>query len=230
MSEKKVLMEKKWLEILQDEFEQPYMQSLRQFLLSELQNGFKVYPEKNLIFNAFNQTPYDEVKVVIIGQDPYHGPNQAHGLSFSVKENVAQPPSLKNIFKELSSDLNIQPPIAGCLEPWAKQGVLLLNATLTVREKQPLSHYGKGWEIFTDKVVEKLALRKDPIVFLLWGKSAQEKCFKVFQKIKDHNHLVLTAAHPSFYSAANFFGCKHFSKTNLFLEKNNKSQINWQIS
>ncbi len=229
MSEKTILMEKSWLEILREEFDKPYMQNLKDFLSSEKKSGYTIYPDMKLIFNAFFQTPYQNVKVVIIGQDPYHGPNQAHGLSFSVKENVAMPPSLKNIYKELISDVGIKMPTSGCLEPWARQGVLLLNAILTVRSKEPLSHSGKGWEIFTDIVVEKQARRKDPIVFLLWGKSAQEKCYKVFEKIKDHPHLILTAAHPSFYSAANFFGCRHFSKANEFLIKNHKTPIDWQI-
>lgn len=229
MLNKKILLEQSWLQVLEEEFKQPYMESLRNFLILEKKMGYTIYPEMNLIFNAFFQTPFNDVKVVIVGQDPYHGPNQAHGLSFSVRENVARPPSLQNIYKELVTDVGIEMPKSGCLEPWAKQGVLLLNATLSVRAGEPLSHYGKGWEIFTDAAVEKLALKKDPIVFLLWGKSAQEKCFKVFKKLKENPHLVLTAAHPSFYSVAKFFGCKHFSKTNEFLIKNNKTPIDWQL-
>lgn len=229
MEEKKIFMEKGWLDILIEEFEKPYMKNLQQFLIEEKRSKINIYPPEDLIFNAFCQTPFDEAKVVIIGQDPYHGPNQAHGLSFSVRKNVSQPPSLKNIFKELVDDEKITFPKTGYLLPWARQGVVLLNATLTVRENQPKSHYGRGWEIFTDKVVEILAKKKDPLVFLLWGKSAQEKCLKVFDFFPQHPHLILTAAHPSSYSVAGFFGCRHFSKTNEFLKKHNKKPIDWQI-
>jgi uracil-DNA glycosylase len=224
----KMMMEKKWLSHLVEEFEKPYMKKLEAFLSSEASSGHTIYPKGQDIFNAFCYTPFDEVKVVIIGQDPYHGPNQAHGLSFSVLEGVTPPPSLKNVYKELKEDINNEIPKTGCLLKWAKQGVLLLNATLTVRAHQPKSHYGKGWEIFTDTVVEKIAKRKDPIVFLLWGKSAQEKCLKVL-KGDDTPHLILSAAHPSFYSASNFFGCQHFSKTNDFLKKVGKTPIDWKI-
>ena len=181
---KKFLMEKKWLELLQEEFQKPYMKQLQGFLKEEKRKGRIIYPPEELIFNALCQTPYDKVKVVIMGQDPYHGPNQAHGLSFSVKKDIEQPPSLKNIFKELVSDIGINFPKTGYLLPWARQGVLLLNATLTVRQKEPRSHYGIGWEIFTDEIIKILAKKKEPLVFLLWGKSAQEKCFKVFDKIE----------------------------------------------
>ena len=229
MSRKRILMEKRWLEILYDEFSKPYMKGLQAYLAREKKAGCTIYPDQELIFNAFCQTPFDSVKVVIIGQDPYHGPNQAHGLSFSVRKNVDQPPSLKNIFQELQNDVGIKKPKTGYLLSWTRQGVLLLNATLTVRAREPRSHYGQGWEEFTDKVVEKLAEKKDGIVFLLWGKSAQEKCLKVFHKISNHPHLILTAAHPSFYSVSGFFGCKHFSKTNEFLKASNKEPIDWQI-
>lgn len=229
MSENKILMEKSWYDLLKEEFEKPYMKALQEFLRKEKRNNCVIYPPEEYIFNAFCQSSYDQVKVVIIGQDPYHGTNQAHGLSFSVKKNVEQPPSLKNIFKELVEDVGITFPKTGYLLPWSRQGVMLLNATLTVRASEPRSHYGIGWEIFTDKVVELLANRKDSLVFLLWGKSAQEKCFKVLDGEKQKKHLVLIAAHPSFYSAAGFFGCKHFSKTNDFLIKNNKAPIDWQI-
>ncbi|MGE0670996.1 MAG: uracil-DNA glycosylase, partial [Parachlamydiales bacterium] len=169
------------------------------------------------------------VKVVIMGQDPYHGVGQAHGLSFSVPCGVRCPPSLKNIFAELKDDLNIPISQDGCLSKWAKQGVLLLNATLTVRAGEPRSHYGKGWERFTDAIVSKLIQRDDPIVFILWGKSAQEKCENILQHEKK-GHAVLTAAHPSPYSAhSGFFGCRHFSKTNKFLEKWGKAPIDWRL-
>ncbi len=222
-------MEKEWKEALFEEFAKPYMVELQDFLAQEVSEGKTIYPPAHLIFNALCQTPFREVKVVIVGQDPYHGAGQAHGLSFSVPEEIAPPPSLQNIYKELAEDVGIKIPTHGNLISWAKQGVLLLNATLTVRKGEPKSHYGKGWEIFTDKVIEKLVLKQDPIVFLLWGKSAQEKCAHVFQKI-DHPHLVLCAAHPSFYSVSGFFGCKHFSKTNEFLKNVGKRPIDWQIN
>jgi uracil-DNA glycosylase len=229
MADNKILMETSWYNILKDEFQKNYMKDLQEFLRNEKRNNNVIYPPEESIFNAFCQTSFDNTKVVIIGQDPYHGPNQAHGLSFSVKRNVAQPPSLKNVFKELVEDVGITFPKTGYLLPWAKQGVLLLNATLTVRANQPRSHYGVGWEIFTDRVVELLAKKEESLVFLLWGKAAQEKCFKVLDIEKERKHLVLTAAHPSFYSVAGFFGCKHFSKTNDFLIKNKKTPIDWQI-
>ena len=229
MDHKKFLMEKSWLKVLKGEFEKPYLKNLQKFLAKELEGGYTIYPKPELIFNAFCQTPFEDVKVVIIGQDPYHGEEQAHGLSFSVKKNIPTPPSLQNIFKELGNDVGIKTPSSGYLLPWAKQGVLLLNATLTVREKNPRSHYGKGWEVFTDVVVEKLMEKKDPIAFLLWGKSAQEKCLNVISKFSEIPHLILKASHPSFYSASGFFGCKHFSKTNAFLEKIGKKKIDWQI-
>jgi uracil-DNA glycosylase len=222
-------MEKKWLSLLQEDFQKSYMKDLQKFLQKEMEEKKTIFPPENLIFHAFCQTPFDEIKVVIIGQDPYHGKGQAQGLSFSVPEGVNVPPSLKNIYKELQEDVGISPPTSGCLIPWAKQGVFLLNATLTVREKEPKSHAGQGWETFTDTVVEKLIVREDPLVFLLWGKLAEEKCEKVLNG-KKHLHLVLTAAHPSPYSASHgFLGCKHFSKANAFLEKNGKTPIHWQI-
>jgi len=221
-------MEKVWKEKLIDEIKKPYMQSLSSFINEEREKGKIVYPPKEDIFSAFNFSPFNEVKVVIIGQDPYHGLNQAHGLSFSVQKGIKPPPSLVNIYKELKSDLGI--PIAehGCLTNWARQGVLLLNATLTVLQKQPKSHYGKGWEQFTDFVVELLAKKDDPIVFMLWGRSAKEKCEKML--INNNKHLVLKAMHPSPFSAYNgFFGCKHFSKANAFLEKAGKKPIDWRV-
>jgi uracil-DNA glycosylase len=228
MSEK-IYTDKKWVAILKDEFQKDYIINLKKFLDEEKKSGHIIYPPRKLIFNAFSQTPYDRVKVVIVGQDPYHGEGQAHGLSFSVPDKVAPPPSLKNIFKELVEDVKINEPKTGNLSYWAKQGVFLLNATLSVRANCPRSHYGKGWELFTDKIIELLAKRDDPLVFILWGKSAQEKLFNVFKNCNKKNHLILTSAHPSFYSAHNFFGCKHFSKTNKFLILNNKESIDWQI-
>lgn len=213
---------KNWHAILEEEINKPYIKELKTFLAGE-----QIYPPEDLVFHAFAQTPYDEVKVVIMGQDPYHGPGQAHGMSFSVPEGVAPPPSLKNIYKELQDDLSIPPAESGCLNNWAKQGVLLLNATLTVRPNEPKSHYGKGWEQFTDAVITKLAERKDPIVFILWGKSAKEKCDSLLQHT---HHVVLTAAHPSPFSAySGFFGCKHFSKTNEYLKKWGKTPIDWSV-
>ncbi|MES2273602.1 MAG: uracil-DNA glycosylase [Chlamydiota bacterium] len=220
------LMEASWLERLAGEFEKPYMKQLEAFLAQENGRGAVIYPPFELTFNALCQTPFDQVKVVIMGQDPYHGPNQAHGLSFSVPKGVAPPPSLLNIFKELKEDLGILPRGHGCLEDWAQQGVLLLNATLTVRANEAKSHHGRGWEVFTDRIVQLLCTRADPIVFLLWGKSAFDK----FQQIGalSSQHLVLTAPHPSPLSAyAGFLGCRHFSKANAFLEKVGKKPIDW---
>jgi len=218
-------IEKSWYEKLKNEISQPYIQELKKFLEEEKKAGKTTYPPAQLVFNAFLQTPYDQVKVVIVGQDPYHGPGQAHGLSFSVLPGVPIPPSLKNIYKELETDLGIKRPSSGCLISWAKQGVLLLNATLTVSAGDPKSHHGKGWERFTDAVIDILAQRPDPIVFLLWGKSAQEKCHKVMGS----HHAVFQAAHPSPYSADRFLGCRHFSKTNEFLKKVGKEPIDWNV-
>lgn len=217
---------KNWHEILKDEIAKPYIKELKAFLEKENKEGRVVFPPEPLVFNAFAYIPYEDVKVVIMGQDPYHGPGQAHGMSFSVPCGIPQPPSLKNIFKEIESELNIPPPDTGCLTAWAKQGVLLLNATLTVRAREPKSHYGKGWERFTDAVIAKLAERKDPIVFMLWGKSAKEKCDHLLEKT---HHAVLTAAHPSPYSAEGFFGCGHFAKANQYLKKWGKTPIDWSI-
>jgi uracil-DNA glycosylase len=229
VAQSSILMENSWLEKLKEEFVQPYMTRLQNFLRKEKEAQEVIYPPEREIFNAFCHTSFEETRVVIIGQDPYHGHNQAHGLSFSVRNEVPQPPSLKNIFQELVNDVGITFPKTGCLLPWAKQGVLLLNATLTVRAGQPRSHYGQGWEEFTDKAVELLLEKKEPVVFLLWGKSAEEKCQKVFNRSQASHHLVLKAAHPSFYSVSGFWGCKHFSKTNEFLIKNKLAPINWQI-
>ena len=219
---------KSWHQVLVDELQKPYIQELKSFLEGEREKGCVFYPPETLIFNALRKTPFDLVKVVIMGQDPYHGESQAHGLSFSVPKHIPPPPSLKNIYKELYDDLKI--PIAqhGCLEKWAKQGVLLLNATLTVRAREPKSHYGKGWEVFTDAIIEKLCMKKEPLVFLLWGKSAREKCETILNRL-NHPHKVLIAAHPSPYSAAQFFGCRHFSKANNFLQKWGKDPIDWAL-
>ena len=223
------LMDKEWVLVLKEELNKPYMKELGKFLRAEYSKK-NIYQPKNEIFKSFFKTPLSKVKAVIIGQDPYHGKNQANGLAFSVSDDVLIPPSLKNIFKELKDDLFIEIPKKGNLEKWAEEGVLLLNSTLTVREKEPKSHYNMGWEIFTDKIVEILANKEDPIVFLLWGKSAKDKINNVKNLISQKKHLILTAAHPSFYSAHNFFGCRHFSKTNEFLKIHNKKEINWQIS
>ncbi|HSX26614.1 MAG TPA: uracil-DNA glycosylase [Chlamydiales bacterium] len=223
-------MDASWLGLLQEEFEKPYMKQLEAFLAGEYASKVEVYPPFELIFNAFCQTPFDQVKVVIMGQDPYHGPGQAQGLSFSVPKGVPQPPSLQNIFKELKDDLGIEPPKHGCLSDWAKQGVLLLNATLTVRANEPKSHHGKGWEIFTDRVVQLLCARKKPIAFLLWGKSALEKFQHIESCAAASQHLALTAPHPSPLSAySGFLGCRHFSKVNEFLKKIGEKPIQWKI-
>ena len=188
------------------------MQNLKEFVAEDINRGSVVYPKPEDIFKAFSCTPFDRVKVVIMGQDPYHGEGQAEGLCFSVKRGVALPPSLKNIYKELDSDLGIAAPSHGSLESWAKQGVLLLNATLTVRAGQPKSHFGKGWEDFTDETIRKICERKDPVVFILWGNSAKQKCEKILEST-EHHHAILTSAHPSPFSAHKFLGCKHFFKS-----------------
>lgn len=223
-------IERSWHAKLKDEIEKPYIQNLKKFLSDEKAAGKIVYPSEPLVFNAFAETPFDQVKVVIVGQDPYHGPGQAHGLCFSVPEGVAYPPSLKNIFLELEEDVKIKKPETGCLNSWAKQGVLLLNALLTVRANEPGSHAGKGWEQFTDAVISILAGREEPLVFLLWGKFAQEKCMQILSK-KKTPHEILMAAHPSPFSVhRGFFGCRHFSKTNEFLMKGRLSHpIDWTV-
>lgn len=220
-------LEPSWRFLLSDEMKQPYFKRLEEFLQSEKENRSSVYPPEDLIFNAFMHTPYSEVKVVIMGQDPYHGPGQANGLSFSVPCGIPIPPSLRNIFLEIKNDLQITPPQNGCLSGWARQGVLLLNATLTVRSGEAKSHYGRGWEEFTNAVIQILLEREDPLIFLLWGRSAQEKLEAILNHRKTP-HSVLTAAHPSPLSAHNgFFGCRHFSKVNKLLEEWGKKPINW---
>lgn len=215
-----------WDVLLAEELEKPYYQELRQFLAAEYRNG-TVYPNQYDIFNALRYTTYSGVRVVILGQDPYHGPNQAHGLSFSVKQGIQPPPSLVNIYKEIQSDLGIDNlGKHGELTDWAKQGVLLLNAVLTVRAGEANSHKGKGWEQFTDSVIRLLNLREDPIVFLLWGANAAKKQVLVTNPC----HLILKAAHPSPLSAYNgFFGCRHFSQTNDFLTAHGFAPIDWSI-
>jgi uracil-DNA glycosylase len=217
-----------WHRELKEEIAQPYIGKLKEFLEGEKKSGHVIYPPEPLVFHAFSQTPFAQVSVVIMGQDPYHGPGQAHGLSFSVPCGIPPPPSLKNIFQELQNDVKIPPPKEGCLTNWAKQGVLMLNATLTVRAHEPGSHRGKGWERFTDAAIQRITQREEPVVFLLWGKSAQEKYRHIIsnQKIK---HEVLIAAHPSPYSVGGFFGCRHFSKTNEILRKWHKREIDWSI-
>lgn len=222
-------IEKRWHKILAEEIKKPYVQKLKLFLEKEKKCGVTVYPPESLVFNAFYQTPFDQVKVVIMGQDPYHGAYQAHGLCFSVQKGITPPPSLKNIYKEIKDDLGILPPNHGNLEKWAKQGVLLLNATLTVQAGKPRSHYGMGWETFTDAVIYQLCMRQDPLVFILWGRSAKEKCENILNQV-DHPHVILKAAHPSPYSATQFFGCRHFSKTNECLKKWEKTPIDWSLA
>lgn len=214
-----------WDDILKGEFEKEYYLNLREFLKKEYFT-YHIFPNMYDIFNALKYTSYSDVKAVIIGQDPYHGQGQAHGLCFSVQKGVAVPPSLQNIYKEIYSDLGIPPANHGYLKKWADNGVLMMNAVLTVREGQANSHKGKGWEIFTDRVIELLNEREKPIVFLLWGGNAKQK----MRLITNPNHLILQAAHPSPLSAFNgFFGCRHFSKANEFLVNHGMEPIDWRI-
>jgi uracil-DNA glycosylase len=222
-----IQLEESWKNVLEDEFEKDYMKDLKGFLQKEKEEGHAIYPPGNLIFNAFNHTPFDKVKVVLLGQDPYHGKDQAHGLSFSVRKGISPPPSLKNIYQELKTDIpGFRVPAHGELTKWADQGVLLLNAALTVRAHEPGSHQNKGWEEFTNHVIHTLSEQRSGIVFLLWGKYAQSK----IELIDPKKHYILKAAHPSPYSAYNgFFGCRHFSKTNEILVNNGEDAIDWQI-
>ncbi len=214
-----------WQEYLKDEFEKPYYRQLREFLKMEYQTH-RVYPEMHDIFNALKLVSYEEVKVVILGQDPYHGAGQAHGMAFSVKPGVKTPPSLMNIYKELRDSMNLTIPNNGYLMKWAQQGVLLLNTVLTVREGEPQSHKGKGWEVFTDRVISILNERKDPVIFILWGAPAKKKA----SLITSPWHKILMAAHPSPLSAHNgFFGCNHFNQVNQYLLELGKEPIDFQI-
>ncbi|SMD03633.1 uracil-DNA glycosylase [Pedobacter africanus] len=221
-------LEESWLKVLHEEFEKPYMKSLKAFLLEEKQKGHIIYPKGADIFNALNHTPFDKVKVVILGQDPYHGTGQAHGLSFSVQKGVAVPPSLKNIYKELADDIpGFSIPSHGNLTQWADEGVLLLNATLTVKAHEAGSHQGKGWETFTDKIITELSEKRNGLIFLLWGRYAQNKA-SLIDKTK---HTIIASAHPSPFSAYNgFLGSKPFSRANAKLIELGKEPINWQIT
>lgn len=218
-------IEGRWRQVLEGEFASPYFLALKDFLMEEKRHN-TIYPPGNQIFAAFNHTPFNYVKVVILGQDPYHGPGQAHGLCFSVPEGIEKPPSLLNIFKEIKNDLGHEIPQSGNLEKWARQGVLLLNATLTVRARQPGSHQNKGWETFTDAVISNLSANRENLIFLLWGNYAANK-----EKLIDTSkHVVLKAPHPSPLSAnRGFFGCKHFSKTNEILRNLGLKEIDWKI-
>ena len=221
-----VQMEESWKHALKDEFEKNYFQQIAALLKTEKALGRVFYPPGPLIFSAFAQTPFDKIKVVIIGQDPYHNEGQAHGLAFSVPDGVRFPPSLLNIFKELKNDLGIELPESGNLQKWASQGVLLLNTSLTVRQNEPGSHSKTGWLEFTDRVIKKISDEKEGVIFMLWGKFAQEKQ----ALIDETKHYVLKAAHPSPLSASQgFFGCKHFSKANELLVKQQKTPIDWKL-
>jgi len=221
-----IKMETSWKNALSDLFDKPYFSQIADHLKAEKALNTIIYPSGGLIFNAFSLTPYEKVKVIILGQDPYHNPNQAMGLSFSVPDGMKQPPSLVNIFKELHKDIGMAIPSSGNLTAWAKQGVLLLNAVLTVRANEPASHAKIGWTKFTDDVILSLSSQKTGLVFILWGNFAQEK----IKLIDSSKHKILKAAHPSPFSAYNgYFGCKHFSATNEYLVKNNIDPINWAI-
>ncbi len=220
-----VKIESSWKEKLKEEFTKPYFLQLIQFIKQERESGNKIYPAGNRIFAAFDYTPFDKLKVIILGQDPYHGTGQANGLCFSVNHGINKPPSLQNIFKELKDDLGIPLPPTGNLEAWAKQGVLLLNATLTVRANEAGSHQQKGWEQFTDAVIKKISEDATGIIFLLWGKYAQAKEIL----IDANKHYILKAAHPSPLARGAFFGCKHFSQTNEILKISGKQPIDWNV-
>jgi len=224
--EQKIKIEQSWLEELKEEFSKEYMMELKQFLLQEKQKGKEIYPSGDSIFQALNSTPLDKVKVVILGQDPYHGPGQAHGLCFSVQPGVPVPPSLKNIYKEMEADLGIKPPEHGHLIHWAKQGVLLLNAVLTVEKHRAASHRNRGWERFTDRVIEVINEKREAVVFLLWGSYAQKKGAVIDRQ----KHLVLTAPHPSPLSAhRGFLGCRHFSQGNKYLQEHGYAPVDWTL-
>jgi len=215
-----------WLGELKDEFSKPYILELDGFLEKRKAEGAIIFPKQENIFRALDLTSFEDIKVVILGQDPYHGDNQAHGLSFSVQEGIKQPPSLKNIYKELNSDLGYHIPTTGFLEPWAKQGILMLNAVLTVEKANPNSHANKGWENFTDKVIKTIAEKRENVVFILWGAYAQKKA----ALIDESKHYIIQTAHPSPFSARRgFFDSKPFSKTNDYLESTNQKPIDWKI-
>lgn len=221
-----IKLEPSWKAVLEEVFVASHMQTLKQFLKAEKAAGKVIYPRGSLIFNAMNSTPFNQVKVVILGQDPYHGPGQAHGLSFSVPEGVAPPPSLINIFKEIEQDLGTPPPAHGCLQSWAEQGVLLLNSVLTVEQHKAASHKGRGWEQFTDAIISALNQQRNNLVFLLWGSYAKQK-----GKFLDRSrHLILTSPHPSPLSAhRGFFGNRHFSQANAYLQQNGIEPISWSL-
>jgi len=226
MASRDIKLDPSWLEPLRSEFEQPYMAELKRFLVAERERGKQIFPRASEWFRALDLTPLDAVRVVILGQDPYHGAGQAHGLCFSVKDGVRPPPSLVNIYKELESDLGIAPRRHGFLEHWAKQGVLLLNSVLTVEMGLAASHRDRGWERFTDRIVEQVNAKPEPVVFMLWGSYAQKKAAMV----DTSRHLVLKAVHPSPLSAhSGFFGCRHFSKANAFLESRGLPPIDWAL-
>ncbi|MDT8428212.1 MAG: uracil-DNA glycosylase [Pseudomonadales bacterium] len=224
MSEAALRLHDSWKQYLLEEFEQAYMQSLKNFLLDQKHKGKTIYPAGGQIFSALDSTPFEQVRVVILGQDPYHGPGQAHGLCFSVKPGVEIPPSLRNIYKEISADLGLPIPQHGFLQSWAEQGVLLLNSVLTVEAGKAASHQGKGWEIFTDKVIAVLNEKREHLVFMLWGSYAQKKGAFIDRK----RHLVLTSPHPSPLSASRgFFGNQHFSRTNTYLQTHGQEPVDW---
>jgi uracil-DNA glycosylase len=219
------VIEESWKSVLAGEFEKPYFPALKSFLVEE-RKKYRIFPPGNLIFNAFNHTPFEKVRVVLLGQDPYHGAGQAHGLCFSVPAGIPKPPSLVNMFKELEQDLGIKPPAHGNLEHWADQGVLLLNATLTVRENQAGSHQNKGWESFTDEAIRQLSARRQGLIFVLWGNYAIAKK----ELIDGSRHFILTAPHPSPLSASRgFFGCRHFSQINTLLKQMGQQEIDWKL-
>ncbi len=226
MGQVQIQLDGSWKQHLLTEFSEPYMKSLRAFLLQQKKLGKVIYPQGAEYFQAFNLTPFEQVKVVILGQDPYHGPNQAHGLCFSVRKGVAFPPSLRNIFKEIQQDLGLPVPAHGCLTAWADQGVLLLNSVLTVEQAKAAAHQGKGWERFTDAVIRELNEKREGIVFMLWGSYAQKKG----QIIDRKKHCVLQAPHPSPLSAhRGFLGCRHFSQANNYILSRGQTPIDWAI-
>ena len=224
---KEIKIESSWKSILKEEFEKPYFAELKAFLKNEKASGKIIYPPGPLIFNAFDTVPFDKVKVVILGQDPYHNPGEANGLSFSVPHGIKIPPSLKKIYKELETDIaGFKSPVHGCLEHWAKQGVFMLNAFLTVEASKPQSHQKFGWEKFTDAVIKTISDRREGVAFMLWGNFAKKKALL----IDASKHLILEAAHPSPLAGNAFLGCNHFSKANNYLKKNLKDEINWNLS